>query len=181
MAQEPIDRHEHVQVDATSTGVVEQRIVHDPAAEERLVLNRVTQFIWLIAAILELAILIRVFLKLLAANPNSPFAQLLYGVTDLFLLPFFGLTATPAIGGSVFEIPALIAMFVYFIAFWVLTRLIWLVFERPTARTVSTYEARETTPAKRVVERPVVHKQPVAEQHIIREEPMVRETRVVRE
>jgi hypothetical protein len=181
MAQEPIDRREHVHVDATSTGVVEQRVVHDPAAEERLVLERVTQFIWLIAAVLELAILIRVFLKLLAANPNSPFAQLIYGVTDLFLFPFFGLTATPTIGGAVLEIPALIAMFVYFIAFWVLTRLIWLVFERPTARTVSTYEARQATPVERVVERQVVHEQPVVEQHIIHEEPVVRETRVVRE
>ncbi|MDT8307810.1 MAG: hypothetical protein RRC07_17885 [Anaerolineae bacterium] len=189
MTQEPMDRHEHVRVDTTPTGVQEQRFVHDEAVEERLILERVTQFIWLVAAILELMILMRVFLKLLAANPNSPFALMVYGITDLFLFPFSGLTATPAIEGSVFEIPSLIAMLVYFFAFWVLARLVWLVFERPRARSVVTYEAHDGEPREQVaiqeqapvVEKQIVRQEPAVERRIVYEQPVVRETRVVRE
>lgn len=180
MTQQPVDRHEHVQVSATPGAVREQRVVHDPAVEERLVLERVTQFIWLIAAVLELLILMRVFLKLMAANPNSPFAQMIYGLTDLFLFPFFGLTATPTIEGAVLEFSSLIAMFVYFVAFWVLTRLIWLVFERPTARSVTTYESQETLPQDRVVMQHEVHEQPaVRETRVIREQPVIEERVIV--
>jgi hypothetical protein len=181
MTQQSVDRHEHVQVSATPGVVQEKRVVHDPAVEERLVLERVTQFIWLIAAILELLILMRIFLKMLAANPNSPFALMVYSITDLFLFPFFGLTATPTIEGAVLEFSSLIAMFVYFVAFWVLTRLIWLVFERPSARSVTTFESRETVPQERVVMQHEVHEQPAVEQRVIREEPVVRNTRAVRE
>lgn len=189
MTQEPTDRHEHVRVDATPAGVQEQKVVHDEAVRERLILERVTQFIWLVAAVLELLILMRVFLKLMAANPNSPFALMVYSISDLFLFPFFGMTATPAIDGSVFEISSLIAMFVYFIAFWVLARLIWLVFERPRARSVTTYEAHDSAPHEQVVvhgqapivEKQIVREEPVIERRIVYEQPVVRETRVVRE
>jgi hypothetical protein len=198
MTQEPVDRREHVQVSATPAGVREQRIVHDPAAEERIILQRVTQFFWLVAALVEVLILMRVFLKLLAANPASPFAALVYGVSDLFLFPFQGLTATPSIEGSVLEIPSLIAMVVYFFLFWVLVRLVWLIFERPTARSVTTYDAYEPVAPEQpvivreqlpVVERQVVYEQPVqvmreqpvVEEHIVVEEPVVRKTVVRRE
>lgn len=189
MTQEPTDRHEHMRVDATPAGVQEQRIVHDEAVKERLILERVTQFIWLVAAVLELLILMRVFLKLMAANPNSPFALMVYSATDLFLFPFFGLTATPAIEGSVFEIPSLIAMVVYFFSFWVLARLVWLVFERPRARSVTTYEAHHSAPQEQVVvhehvpvvEKQILREEPVVERHVVYEQPVVREQPVVEE
>jgi hypothetical protein len=62
------------------------------------------------------------------------------GITDPFLLPFQGLTATPSAAGMVLEIPTLIAMLVYLLMAWVVVRLIWVLFDRPTARSVSTYE-----------------------------------------
>jgi hypothetical protein len=43
-------------------------------------------------------------LKLIGANPVSPFAVALYGFTGLFLYPFSGLIATPALGGMLLEI-----------------------------------------------------------------------------
>jgi hypothetical protein len=189
MAQEPMDRHEHVQVAATATGMHEQRVVHDEALEERLILERVTQVVWLIAAIIELLILMRIFLKLMAANPSSPFALFIYSITDLFLFPFFGLAATPEVAGSAFEISSLVAMVVYFFAFWVLARLIWIVFERPRVRSITTYEAHDARPEGTViveeptpvVEKQVVREQPVIERHVVYEQPVVRETRVVHE
>lgn len=134
--REPVDHHEHVYV----THEREERIIHDVATEQRLALVRVTQFIWLIAGALEALIGIRILLKLIAANPNSGFARLIYGITDLFLLPFFGLTITPSANGVVLEIPSIIAMLVYALFFWALVKVIWLLFDQPRARTITTYE-----------------------------------------
>jgi hypothetical protein len=120
--------------------VYQEEIVHDAALEDRLVLNKASQFIWLIAGIVEALIAIRIFLKLIAANPTSAFASLIYSVTDLLLWPFFGLTGTPSANGAVLEIPSFIAMVVYALLFWLIVKVLWLLFERPSARTVRTYE-----------------------------------------
>jgi hypothetical protein len=114
--------------------------VHDAALEDRQILNKASQFIWLIAGIVEALIAIRVFLKLIAANPASAFANLVYSMTDLLLWPFFGLTSTPSANGAVLEIPSIIAMVVYALAFWVIVKVLWLLFERPSARSVRTYQ-----------------------------------------
>lgn len=184
MTQEPIDRHEHVQRGAG----YEERVVHDVGAEQRQSLTRATQFIWLVAAVLEVLILTRVFLKLIAANPASPFAALIYSLTDVFLFPFYGLTATPTANGMVLEIPSIIGMFVYFFAFWILVKLIWLLFENPSARTVTTVdtepepvEERVVVEKEPVVEERVVVEKPVVEERIVRERPVVREEVVVEE
>lgn len=73
----------------------------------------------------------RFFLKLIAANPESGFARFIYGLSDLFLLPFFGLTQTPSANGSVLEIPTFIAMIVYALLFWFMVYIVHLVGERP--------------------------------------------------
>jgi hypothetical protein len=87
---------------------------------------RVVQFIWLLVIGLEILIGIRVLLRLLGANPEVAFASLIYQITDLFLLPFMGLTVAPEAGGLVLDIPALIAMVVYAAFGWLMVRLIWL-------------------------------------------------------
>jgi YggT family protein len=126
----------------TQLGGVERRqeVVQDLSFERDQTLNRLSQFIWLLFGILEGLILIRVFLKLIAANPANPFARLIYGLTDLFLWPFFGLTITPSAEGIVFEIPSLIALIVYALIGWVIVRLVWLLFDRPSRTSVTTYE-----------------------------------------
>lgn len=101
------------------------------AEKRRYTLSKATQFIWLLTGILEAAIGIRILLKLMAANPNAGFAEFIYAVTAPFLLPFFGLTATPAANGAVLEIPSLIAMVVYAIVGWILVQLVWIIFDKP--------------------------------------------------
>ena len=107
-----------------------ERSMQSPT-ERRYTLSKVTQFVWLLTGILEAAIGIRVLLKLMAANPNAGFADFIYAVTTPFLLPFFGLTATPAANGAVLEIPSLIAMVVYAIVGWILVKLVWIIFDKP--------------------------------------------------
>ena len=126
----------------TQLGGVERRqeVVQDLSFERDQTLNRLSQFIWLLFGILEGLIILRVFLKLIAANPANPFARLIYGLTDLFLWPFFGLTITPSAEGIVLEIPSLIALIVYALIGWVIVRLVWLLFDRPSRTSVTTYE-----------------------------------------
>jgi hypothetical protein len=69
-------------------------------------------------------------LKFIAANPDNPFASLVYGVTDIFLWPFVGLTRTPAFGGIVLEISSFIALIVYVLISWVLVKIVWLLLYR---------------------------------------------------
>lgn len=97
----------------------------------RWAMIKIDQTLWLLLGMLEALLGLRVFLKLIAANPASGFAQFIYGISDLFLLPFFGLTQTPSANGSVLEIPTIIAMIVYAILFWFVVYIVHLVGERP--------------------------------------------------
>lgn len=123
---------------------IEQRkkVVENIGAERRQYAHRVVQIIWLLFGVLEAAIGLRVFLKLIAANPNNMFAQLVYSFTDLFLWPFAGLTMSPSVQGFTLEIPAIIAMVVYAIAAWVLAKLIWILLARSGSRSVIVSERR---------------------------------------
>ena len=102
------------------------------------------QFIWLATGILEGLIALRVVLKLIAANPDSPFARLVYRLTAVFLWPFAGLTATPAAGGSVLELSSIIAMIVYALLAWVLIKLVQLLLMPSNSRSVSVYRREES-------------------------------------
>jgi hypothetical protein len=99
-----------------------------------------SQIITLIFVTLELVILFRVVLKLIAANPASPFAQFMYQMTEPFLAPFAGLTAAPAVNGSVLEIPAIIAMAAYGVLYLLIIRSVWVIFNPAKARDAAKYE-----------------------------------------
>lgn len=134
-----VERHERL----IRSGTLErrERIVHDFVAERRAALLKLSQLVWLVVGIVEALIGLRVLLKLAAANPNNPFADFVYDASSLFLGPFFGLVSNPSTNGLVLEVSSLIAMIVYALAGWVLDRVIaWLLFDRPSARTVSVYE-----------------------------------------
>jgi hypothetical protein len=110
----------------------------EPGREQRLFTFQATQLVWLFFGLLEALIGLRIFLKLIGANAESPFANLLYNVTGVFLVPFAGLTATPAAEGMVLEISSVIAMVVYALLAWVIERLVWVIFYRPRTATVNT-------------------------------------------
>jgi hypothetical protein len=119
-----------------------QKIVEDVGARRRQNINRLEQFIWLMFGILEALIGLRFFLKLIAANPASPFAKLVYDFTDLFMWPFASLTISPSAGGMVLETSAIIAMIVYAMSAWVLVSIVHILFARSQARNVTVYERR---------------------------------------
>ena len=110
----------------------------DTGRGQRQFTFQATQLIWLGLGLLQALLGLRFVLKLIGANPESPFANLLYDVTGVFLVPFAGLTATPAAGGMVLEVSTLVAMVVYGLLAWVLERLVWVMFYRPRGVAVST-------------------------------------------
>ena len=99
-----------------------------------------SQIIGLIFFVLEVVIAFRVGLKLIAANPASPFANFIYRMTELFLAPFAGLTVSPTAEGAVLEIPALIGMAAYAVLYWLILRFMWVIFDPAKARDAGKYK-----------------------------------------
>ena len=93
-------------------------------------LRRITGLIQLAFVVLNGLIGIRFLLKLMAANPANPFAQLVYFITSPFLWLFQGITYTPAFQGVQIEFFSLIAIVVYTLICWIIVQLIWLLFAR---------------------------------------------------
>lgn len=138
MAEKVIKREENVYESVgdvparEEVKVVRQEVsTHSADAASRWAVFKIDQTLWLLLGMLEALLGIRVFLKLIAANPESGFARFIYGLSDLFLLPFFGLTQTPSANGAVLEIPTIIAMVVYALVFSFLVYIVHLVGERP--------------------------------------------------
>lgn len=85
---------------------------------------RVAQVVYTIGGIVEVLILIRAILELLAANPDAGFSSLIYNITDPLVAPFQGVFATPRHNGSVLDLAALLAIIVYALLTWAVARLL---------------------------------------------------------
>lgn len=136
---EPADRREETRV--RRTGDIEQReqIVVDEVAERRLWLYRISQLIWLACGSLEILIALRILLKLIGANPQAGFAQMIYAFSTPFLLPFAGLTTNPTFEAMVLEITSMIAMIVYALLALLSVQAIWIVFYRTYTRSLKSF------------------------------------------
>lgn len=121
-----VDEYEETRIQSHGDHQHVERVVVDKSAEAARTAYRVSALVWLMFGILISAIGLRVFLRLIGANPANFFAQFVYSTTDIFLWPFFGLTGTPAANGMVLEIPSIVAMLVYAIIAWAIARFIWL-------------------------------------------------------
>ena len=93
-------------------------------------LRRITALIQLAFGVLNGTIGLRFLLKLMAADPQNPFASLIYFITQPFLWMFQGLTRTPSFEGIEVEFFSLIAIVVYSLIGWVTVQLLWILFAR---------------------------------------------------
>jgi uncharacterized protein with PQ loop repeat len=125
------EKYEETRVQSHGDHKHVERVVVDKNAEAARAAYRTSAFIWLMFGVLISLIGLRVFLKLIGANPGNFFAQFVYSFTDVFLWPFYGLTGNPSANGLVLEIPSIIAMVVYAIIAWAIAKLVWLLFYRP--------------------------------------------------
>ena len=121
-------------------------VQQEPEREQRIFTFKVTQLIWLFLGILEALIALRIGLKLIGANPESPIVVLIYGLTYLFLFPFEGMVATPTAGSMVLELSSFFAMVIYALIAWAVERTVWVIFYRPRGPVVGT---TQTTTSER--------------------------------
>ncbi len=140
-----VDRREETVVTQEAGYAATEQVTRDVAAERRLRLALITQITWAVLGLLEILLGLRFLLKLVAANPDSGFAVLIYGITEPFIAPFALLVGTPTAGGVILEVTTLIAMAIYALLFWGIVSVIRIAVNRPIART-STRSTREQMP-----------------------------------
>jgi hypothetical protein len=133
----PVDRIEREEVVRDGGVVRHERVVEDVGAERVAVTSKLISFVWLLTGMLEMLLGLRFILKLMAANPATPFVDFIYRLSAPFLRPFFGITGTPAANNMVLEIPTLIAMIVYALLAWIVVRVIRLLMVPTESRSVS--------------------------------------------
>ncbi len=91
---------------------------------------RAVQGVYLVFGVLDGLLLIRIILKLLGANPQAAFSSWLYAVTNIFLAPFKNMLPTIGDNHSQLEVSVVIAILVYALLGWALTRLVTVAFYR---------------------------------------------------
>jgi YggT family protein len=138
----------HREVVETTPTVASDRTktsVTDPYAGRRETSIKITRAIYLIFGVIEALLVIRLVLKALAANAEAGFAQLIYAVTGPLVAPFMGLFGTPqAASGATLELHTLIALVIYGLLAWLLTRAAWLAFGEGRSASVARTESVQT-------------------------------------
>jgi hypothetical protein len=105
----------------------------DNVEARRSTANWITGLVYFLFGLIEIAIALRILLKLLAANPNAGFSQFIYGVTGPFVAPFAGIIGQPAASnGSVFELSSVLALIIYLLLSWIVAKLLQLLIDRPS-------------------------------------------------
>jgi hypothetical protein len=109
-----------------SRNVAEQ--VVDPAADRAAAVDWASRFVWFVVGVMAALIAIRFVLLVSGANENAGFAQLIYGLTGWMVAPFAGLfganlTYPGAAATGVFEPASLVAIVVYALVGWGITKL----------------------------------------------------------
>jgi len=102
------------------------------AANQNSAIARVVNIVYYLFGIVEVVLVIRVLLHLVAANSGNAFANIIDTISYPFVMLFSTLVQNPILGTtSVLEITTIIAMVVWAIVAWLIARLIWLVLSRP--------------------------------------------------
>jgi hypothetical protein len=91
---------------------------------------RASQIVYLVFGVIEALILVRVILRLLAANPAAGFTSLIYALTYPFVAPFLGVFPSAGAGASVLELSSILAIIVYALLAWVIVRVVHIAAER---------------------------------------------------
>jgi hypothetical protein len=119
--------------------------VADPYDTRRETAYKLRQGIYILFGFIEVLLTLRFVLRLLGANAEAGFAQLIYGVTAPLVAPFQGLFGTVQSDASVLESASLVALIVYALVAWLIVKLAWLGFgetRSATATTTSSTTAR---------------------------------------
>lgn len=99
-----------------NTHVERQTVSRSSEVSGRTVAVRI---VWFIVGFIIILLALRMGLMLLAANQGNAFVDLIYAISGIFAMPFYGIFGyTPSYGSSVFEISSLVAMVIYALIGW---------------------------------------------------------------
>lgn len=100
-----------------TSATTQQRIYYSETAIARLV--------DIIVGLIEIALGLRLILKLIGANPAAGFVAWVYDITAPLLQPFAGMLPSPALeGGLILEFSTLFAMLIYALLGWLIIELV---------------------------------------------------------
>lgn len=88
--------------------------------------DRGNAWIWYIVGIVDLLLALRLLFHLFGAKAVG-FANMIYNISSPFAVPFRGIFPSPKIDGSYFDSAALVAIVVYVLLGWVISRLVDLI------------------------------------------------------
>ena len=93
-----------------NTTVQRQSVEKKTAVSGVIIAQRV---IYYVGGVIVALLALRFLLQLLGANQDSGFVEFVYGLTAVFVAPFFGIFGEPTFGQSHFETSTVIAVVVY--------------------------------------------------------------------
>lgn len=92
------------------TTVQRQSVEKKTAVSGVVIAQRV---IYYVGGVIVALLFVRLLLQLLGANEGTGFVDFVYGLSGVFVAPFFGIFGEPTFGQSQFETSTLVAIIVY--------------------------------------------------------------------
>lgn len=92
--------------------------------EKKKKIFRFNQVVWYILVFIEVLLIFRAGFKAIGANPSSGFVSMIYGITDVMVIPFQGIIGSAVSGNSVIEWASVIAGVVFALIAWGLVYLL---------------------------------------------------------
>ena len=102
--------------------VHEVRDVREQAVGPTTFIARIVYFIF---GVIIAFIALRFVLLLLAANQGNVFVDFVYGISGIFVAPFYGIFGnTPEFGASIVDVSSIVAILVYALISWAIVSLV---------------------------------------------------------
>jgi len=120
MATQEVTRERAAGITPSGKSIVSEKTeVTSPEVEEQISIWTLKRFVYYIAGAVETFLVFRFALKVLGANPGSPFVSFIYSVSGFFEAPFRGIFPVAVNSGlstvSVLEASTIFAMLVYLV------------------------------------------------------------------
>lgn len=106
-----------------NTTVQRQTVARSSQVSGVVIAQRV---VWFIIGLINAIIALRFIFLLLGANRGAGFTDFIYSASAPFVAPFVGIFGEPVYGESVFEVSSILAIVIYLLIGWGITKLITL-------------------------------------------------------
>ena len=117
---------------ATDVGTQQLRTRREVVRQRRFGVGKTIDLIWYALGVLEIVLAARFFFELTAANSAAGFVKFILAIAQPFAWPFNGIFPMPRDGSNVFDVNMLVAMVVYAVIAWGITRLLVMSIEPPS-------------------------------------------------